>query len=199
MVAETAASGIPPLPGYNERMRTLVVNAGSTNVKLSVLNGEAQLFAATVEHNSPAAAVAGGLEQVRAKGLLPVDAVGHRIVHGGLRFTQGVLVTDAVLTQLGELTELAPLHNPPALEALAAARHLLPAVPHVVAFDTAFHCSLSEVAHTYPVPWEWTRDWGIRKFGFHGLSHAYCAQRAAEMLGRVGDRDFRLVVARSVQ
>jgi acetate kinase len=179
---------------YNAGMRVLVVNAGSTNVKLSVLDGEREEFAATVEHQAPAAAVTSGLEQVRAKGLLPVEAVGHRIVHGGTAFTEGVRVTDEVLAKLAELNELAPLHNPPALESLAEARRQLSAVPHVAAFDTAFHRSMPAPVETYPVPRRWTEDWGIRKFGFHGLSHDYCSRRAAEMLGRVGDRDFRVVV-----
>jgi acetate kinase len=176
-------------------MRTLVINAGSTNVKLSVLDSEAERFAVTVEHESPAAAVADGLGQVRAKGLLPVDGVGHRIVHGGTAFTEAVLVTDDVMTQLAALAELAPLHNPPALAALVEARKQLPDVPHVVAFDTAFHRTMSEIADTYPVPWEWTKTWGIKKYGFHGLSHAYCSGRAAELLGRVGDKGLRVVVA----
>ncbi|MDB5312708.1 MAG: acetate kinase [Gemmataceae bacterium] len=180
---------------YNARMRVLVVNAGSTNVKLSVLDGEAESFAITVEHESPAAAVADGLDQVRAKGLLPVDGVGHRVVHGGAVFTEGVRVTDEVLAKLTELNDLAPLHNPPALQALAEARRQLPDVPHVAAFDTAFHSSMTELADTYAVPWKWTKEWGIRKFGFHGLSHEYCSRRAAEMLGRAGDKGLRVVVA----
>ena len=148
---------------YNPAMRTLVINAGSTTVKLSVLDCEAEQFAVTVEHESSAVAVAHGIEQVRAKGLLPVDGVGHRIVHGGAAFTEGVCVTDAVMTQLAALADLAPLHNPPALAALTEARKLLADVPHVVAFDTAFHRTMTEVADTYPVPWEWTKAWGIKK------------------------------------
>lgn len=176
-------------------MRILVVNAGSTNVKLSVLDGEAEAFAATVEGQTPAAAVAAGVDQLRAKGLLPVEAVGHRIVHGGTAFTEGVRIDDAVMAKLAELNDLAPLHNPPALAGIAEARRLLPDVPHVAAFDTAFHRTIPEYAHTYAVPWQWTHDWGVRKFGFHGLSHEYCSRRAAEILGRVGDPGFRVVVA----
>jgi acetate kinase len=172
-------------------MRTLVINAGSTNVKLAVLDGERELFTATVEHQAPAAAVASGLEQVRAQGLLPVDAVGHRIVHGGTAFTEGVRITDEVMAKLAELNDLAPLHNPPALDALAEARRQLPGVPHVAAFDTAFHRTIPEHAYTYPVPRTWIDGWGVRKFGFHGLSHEYCSRRAAEMLGGT----LRVVVA----
>jgi acetate kinase len=110
-------------------------------------------------------------------------AVGHRVVHGG-RFTSSVRITPQIRARITELAELAPLHNPPSLEALAAAEAHLPEAPHVAVFDTAFHATMPPEAYTYPVPASWTRDWGIRRFGFHGLSHAYCALRAAEMLGK---------------
>jgi acetate kinase len=93
-----------------------------------------------------------------------------------------VRITPDVRSRIAALAELAPLHNPPSLEALAAAEAELPDVPHVAVFDTAFHATLAPCAYTYPVPHQWTRDWGIRRYGFHGLSHAYCARRAAEML-----------------
>jgi acetate kinase len=108
-------------------------------------------------------------------------AVGHRFVHGG-PFTSPVRITPAIRDRITALADLAPLHNPPSLEALAAAEAALPDVPHVAVFDTAFHATLSAEAFTYPVPAPWTRDWGIRRYGFHGLSHAYCARRAGEML-----------------
>ena len=110
-------------------------------------------------------------------------AVGHRIVHGG-EFTASVRIEADVRARISALAELAPLHNPPGLETLAAAEAALPDVPHVAVFDTAFHASLPPEAHTYPVPGHWTCDFGIRRYGFHGLSHAYCAGRAAEMVGR---------------
>jgi acetate kinase len=109
--------------------------------------------------------------------------VGHRVVHGG-SFTAPVRITPEVRTRLSGLAELAPLHNPPSLEALAAAEAELPGVPHVAVFDTAFHATLPAEAYTYPLPLSWSRDWGIRRYGFHGLSHAYCSQRAAALLGR---------------
>ncbi|MCI0701864.1 MAG: acetate/propionate family kinase [Planctomycetia bacterium] len=176
-------------------MRTLIINAGSTNLKLSVLDGIEERFHATIEHQPPSVAVGQGLEQVRAAGLLPVEAVGHRIVHGGSEFTKGVRITDEVVAKLTKLNDLAPLHNPPALEALEEARKQLPDVPHIAAFDTAFHSSMTEAVRQYAVPWEWTQNWGIRKYGFHGLSHAYCSRRAAEMLGAVNEPSFRMVVA----
>jgi acetate kinase len=109
-------------------------------------------------------------------------AVGHRVVHGG-QFTSSVRITPEIRSRLTALTDLAPLHNPPSLATLAAAEAELPGVPQVAVFDTAFHTTLPPEAYTYPVPGSWTRDWGIRRFGFHGLSHAYCSHRAAELLG----------------
>jgi acetate kinase len=119
-------------------------------------------------------------------------AVGHRVVHGG-PFTSSVRITPAVRSRITGLADLAPLHNPPSLETLAAAERELPSVPHVAVFDTAFHASLPPEAYTYPIPLAWTRDWGIRRYGFHGLSHAYCSRRAAEMLGRPLE-ELRLVI-----
>jgi acetate kinase len=121
-----------------------------------------------------------------------LQAVGHRVVHGGERYTAAVRITPEVKRVIGDLAELAPLHNPASLDGITAVEQVLPTVPQVAAFDTAFHATLSEAARTYPVPQKWTRDWGIRRYGFHGLSHSYCAGRAAEMIGR---RDLRLVIA----
>jgi acetate kinase len=109
--------------------------------------------------------------------------VGHRIVHGG-PFTASVRITPEIRSRISALADLAPLHNPPSLATLAAAEEELPRVPHVAVFDTAFHSTLPPEARTYPVPAQWTDGWGIRRFGFHGLSYAYCARRAAEMLDR---------------
>jgi acetate kinase len=116
--------------------------------------------------------------------LAEVGAVGHRVVHGGSRYTQSVLVTPEVKAAVAELAELAPLHNPAALEGIEAAEAALPGVPQVAVFDTAFQATIPPAARTYPLPHAWSDDWGLRRYGFHGLSHAYCAARAAEMLGR---------------
>jgi len=125
-------------------------------------------------------------------GLDDIDAVGHRVVHGGNRYTVAVRITPEVQTAIGELSELAPLHNPASLEGIRAVEKILPSVPQVAVFDTAFHATLSTTARTYPVQRLWTNDWGIHRYGFHGLSHAYCARRAAEMLER---SDSRLIIA----
>src|SRR4029450_8977106 len=121
-----------------------------------------------------------------------LQAVGHRVVHGGDRYSSAVRITEEVKRKIEELAELAPLHNSPSLEGINAVEQVLPKVPQVAAFDTAFHATLSEAARTYPVPQKWTREWGIRRYGFHGLSHSYCAGRAAEMISR---RDLRLIIA----
>jgi acetate kinase len=106
-----------------------------------------------------------------------VEAVAHRIVHGGPRFREAVLIDDEVERELAALTELAPLHNAPALAALADARRALPDVPHVAVFDTAFHATIPDEAATYAVPRRWREDWGIRRYGFHGLSVAWAAEQ----------------------
>jgi acetate kinase len=121
-----------------------------------------------------------------------VHAVGHRVVHGGERYTEAVRITPEVQQAIEALAELAPLHNPASLDGIKAVEQVLPGVPQVAVFDTAFHATLSEAARTYPVPQQWRREWGVRRYGFHGLSHAYCATRAAEMLGR---QDVRLIIA----
>src|SRR4029077_9820792 len=121
-----------------------------------------------------------------------LSAVGHRVVHGGDRYTSAVRITSEVKRAIEELTELAPLHNPASLEGINAVEQVLPGIPQVAAFDTAFHAALSEAARTYGLPRKWTREWGIRRYGFHGLSHSYCSTEAARKLGR---RGLRLVIA----
>src|SRR5262249_45180235 len=107
--------------------------------------------------------------------------------------TSSVRVTPAIRSRITSLADLAPLHNPPSLETLAAAEAALPGVPQVAVFDTAFHATLLPEARIYPVPGSWTREGRIRRFGFHGLSHAYCSRRAAELLGRPPE-GLRLVI-----
>ena len=137
----------------------LVVNAGSTSLKLSVVD--------VAEHSTSISS----LEEAPA-----VAAVAHRIVHGGARFLEPTLVDEAVGRELSELVELAPLHMRPALAALAEARKALPDVAHVAVFDTAFHRTMPERAATYALPVEW-RERGIRRYGFHGLSVAWAAEQ----------------------
>ncbi|MGL4464501.1 MAG: acetate/propionate family kinase, partial [Planctomycetia bacterium] len=117
-----------------------------------------------------------------------VDAVGHRIVHGGSFFRDVAPLDAAAVAKLGELADLAPLHNPPALAVLAAARGLLPMACQLGVFDTAFFADLPEERAVYPLPYSWHEEWGARRFGFHGISHAYCSRRASRLLERGGAR-----------
>ena len=110
-------------------------------------------------------------------------AVGHRVVHGGRRFTEPVVVDTYVESEIERLIPLAPLHNPANLLGLRVLRRLLPGVPHVAAFDTAFHSTIPEVAATYALPQQITADYAIRRYGFHGTSHKYVSGRAAQLLG----------------
>ncbi len=113
-----------------------------------------------------------------------VEAVGHRVVHGGTRFRAAVKLDARVVKGIEALAEFAPLHNPVAAATIRAALAALPEVPQIAAFDTAFHATLSEEQFLYPVPWRWQREYGIRRFGFHGLSVEWSTRRAAELLGR---------------
>jgi len=169
----------------------LVVNAGSSSLKLSVLDEEDRLI---ISEN--VASTAGRLDEERLLDVVrrgdPIDAVGHRVVHGGTEFVESVAVDAAVVRRLHALSDLAPLHQPKSLAALEAVTRLLPQVPAVACFDTAFHARMSPAASTYALPAEWRKRWALRRFGFHGLSHAYASQRAADLGGRASE-GFRVV------
>lgn len=168
----------------------LVVNAGSTSLKLSVLDDDR--LCGAQELSAPGAEI-DSEQVVTAVGELgPVDAVGHRIVHGGERYLEAVLVNDNVLAELRALADLAPLHQAKSLAALAAVSSARPGCPAVACFDTAFHATIPNGAATYALPRVWRERWGLRRFGFHGLSHAYAARRAAELLERPLD-ELRIV------
>ena len=164
-------------------MRVLVVNAGSSSLKLRLLDGDDLLLA---QHDLPAfRGRAEGPALAAALSDLPApDAIGHRIVHGGIRYQTAVRLDARVLQDLSALSDLAPLHQPAALEAHALVERALPGLPSVGCFDTAFHATLPAAAFTYALPRLWRERWPLRRFGFHGLSHAYAARRAAELLGR---------------
>jgi acetate kinase len=172
-------------------VRILVVNAGSSSLKLRLL-GEADDVLASVDLDAPRGvtdvqSLAGAVE-----GLGRADAVGHRIVHGGTRFKDAVRIDAGVVQALGELVDLAPLHQPKSLAALDAVSRVLPDVPAVACFDTAFHTTLPAAASTYALPQCWRDEYALRRYGFHGLSHAYAARRGAELIGRPPDQ-LRLV------
>ncbi len=118
------------------------------------------------------------------KSLDEIEGVGHRVVHGGEEFPDSVLITDEVIEKIDKLSELAPLHNPANLTGIKAFRNVLPNVPAVAVFDTAFHQTMPESSFLYSLPYEHYEKYGIRKYGFHGTSHKYVSERAAEMLGR---------------
>lgn len=164
-------------------MRVLVVNAGSSSLKLTLLDGQ-DTTVASQELDAPHAQV--DADQLRAaldSPLREADAVGHRIVHGGERFREAVRIEADVETAMRELVDLAPLHQPKSLAVLDAVTGALPELPAVACFDTAFHATLPQAAATYALPARWRERWGLRRYGFHGLSHAWVARRAPQLLG----------------
>jgi len=112
-----------------------------------------------------------------------IDAVGHRVVHGGERFSDSALITDEVIDSIEKTSELAPLHNPANLTGISSFKEILPNVPMVAVFDTAFHQTMPESSYLYSLPYEYYEKYGIRKYGFHGTSHKYVTERAADLLG----------------
>lgn len=185
-------------------MRILVLNAGSSSLKGSIVESASLEAVARAEVSLGAdASRRHGLEQSVASlarklgavgGSRPADVVGHRVVHGGARFRCAARVNDRVLKDIEDLAEFAPLHNRLAAEGIRAARQVLPAAPQVAAFDTAFHASLPEDQFIYPVPNRWHREYGIRRFGFHGLSVEWSVSRSGQLLRRPSKR-LALVVA----
>jgi acetate kinase len=203
-------------------MRVLVLNPGSSSLKSSVIEtasipvvgADGVVSDASSESLAPLGqlgvdwgvdATAGGdpaddiralVAKYEAAGitLASLGAVGYRVVHGGATFRQPVLVTPDVIGQVTALTDLAPLHNGIAAATMTAGLAAIPHLPHVAVFDTAFHATLAEEAYRYPVPEPWYRDWGVRRYGFHGMSVAWSTERAAAILARpVGE--LRTVVA----
>ena len=144
-------------------MRVLVVNAGSSSLKVDIVDdGD------SVESHD-------GLPALAPR----VDAVGHRIVHGGPDLVEPVVIDADVERRLRELVDLAPLHQPKSLRGVDTVTRALPDVPAVACFDTAFHAGMPAAASTYALPPEWRKRWGLRRFGFHGLSHSWASARAA--------------------
>ena len=198
-------------------MTTLVINAGSSSLKFSLFEGTSEARSATgivdwggsavsascrltvgdatqafdidaVDHLSATGAALRSLESVGALRLTGQVTVGHRVVHGGTTLRDSTRIDADVIHQIGKLSSVAPLHNPPALESIRAAQRLLPGAAHVAVFDTAFYKDLPPHRYVYPLPYDWFERWGIRRFGFHGISHAYAVARAAEFLDcRVDD------------
>jgi acetate kinase len=170
-------------------MSVLTINAGSSSIKSALFDDEAErAIASVVVEGAPehaAESLEKALQSLRDRApeeAEAIRAVGHRVVHGGTEFGGSIRLDDKAKDAIRRTARLAPLHNPPALAVLDAAQRRFPQVPHVAAFDTAFFATLDPRAYVYPLPYRWFTECGIRRFGFHGLSHAYCAGRAAEML-----------------
>jgi acetate kinase len=172
----------------------LTVNAGSSSLKLRVLNAGDELVCGrdtgAIEGESQ---LHDELEAILTDAP-EIEAAGHRVVHGGPEFTGPALLDPRVEDELDRLADLAPLHNPAAVQAMRALGALAPGLRTVACFDTAFHATMPAAAFTYALPADWSRRWPLRRYGFHGLSHAYASRRAAELLGRpLGE--LRLVTA----
>ncbi len=113
-----------------------------------------------------------------------ISAVGHRVVHGGEKFANSTIITDEVISEMEEVSDLAPLHNPPNLTGIKVCSNMMPETPQVGVFDTAFHQTMPEKAYIYPIPYEYYEQYGVRRYGFHGTSHKYVSKRAAELIGK---------------
>jgi len=164
-------------------VRLLVVNAGSSSLKLRVLDADDRtLVEDGLEWPPDAPFPAAAFAQLPA-----VDAVAHRVVHGGAAFRSATWLDASVREQLEQLVALAPLHQPRALAAIDATARALPGVRAAACFDTAFHSTLPAAASTYALPAEWRERWQLRRYGFHGLSHAYASRRAPELVGRAAE------------
>ncbi|SDD39071.1 acetate kinase [Terribacillus halophilus] len=149
-------------------------------------NGEKDETTKDIENHEEAVKML--LEKLTSTGVISsleeIDGVGHRVVHGGEKFSDSVLITDQVLEEIAEVSELAPLHNPANLTGIRAFKEILPNIPSVAVFDTAFHQTMPPESYLYSLPYEYYEKYGIRKYGFHGTSHKYVSQRAAELLDR---------------
>jgi acetate kinase len=177
-------------------MRVLVLNSGSSSVKYQFLDSDTGerlaggVVEEVVDHVEALRAVVDAIDELDEA----VDAIGHRVVHGGDVVSEPTLIDDDLVAVIRRLVPLAPLHNPANLAGIEAARAAWPTVPQVAVFDTAFHQSLPPAAYRYAVPTAWYEEFGVRRYGFHGTSHDYVSARAAEALGRRLD-DVDLIVA----
>ena len=176
----------------------LVLNSGSSSLKYQLIEPDSgrSLADGTVEQigepSSPVAdhdaALRLAFEKLSQDGIdlkaCGLAAVGHRVVHGGAIFYQPTVIDDAVIAELQQLSMLAPLHNPPAIQAIEVARKMLPEVPHIAVFDTAFFHNLPAAAATYAIDRELAQMWRIRRYGFHGTSHRYVSEQAAAFMGQ---------------
>lgn len=180
-------SGAVGLSGLAERL-----GSGDASARLDLPGGRRSVPLPGGTYAEAFAVIAGALDELGVRG--DVGAVGHRVVHGGERFSEPALITPEVLDAVRACVPLAPLHNPANIAGIEAARAAFPHLPQVAVFDTAFHQSMPEVAFRYAVPEAWYRQHGVRRYGFHGTSHAFVAAEAAQVLGRPLE-DLNLVTA----
>jgi acetate kinase len=177
-------------------MRVLVLNSGSSSVKYQLVDSDSGervaggIVEEVVDHAAALREVVAAVEELGG----PIEAIGHRVVHGGDVVSAPTLVDDELVEVIRRLVPLAPLHNPANLAGIEAARVTWPTVPQVAVFDTAFHRTLPPAAYRYAVPQEWYEEFGVRRYGFHGTSHEYVSARAAVELGRPLD-ELDLIVA----
>ncbi len=172
----------------------LCVNAGSHSLKLTVVDDDDRVVAENTVESAPDSDEAATALAEFIDDAPPLSAVAHRIVHGGAGLVDHQVIDDGVREQLGRAASLAPLHTRPALAAVDRCREALPRIPHVACLDTVFHRDLPEVASTYAVPLEWRERWGVRRYGFHGLSYAWALGRAAHLLG-ASPAELHIVIA----
>ena len=184
------ASGAVLARGLSER-----IGEDSGRLTHTGPGGDVDRFEPIADHESGLRAILSAFDEAGP----PLDgdrlvAVGHRVVHGGDRFADPVLIDDEVMDTIRELIPLAPLHNPANLTGIEVARKIFATVPHVAVFDTAFHQTMPAHAYTYAVPRQWQHDYGVRRYGFHGTSVAYVAREAARLLGKEPG-DTNLIIA----
>jgi acetate kinase len=180
-----AGAGTPPRAGRAAAgAGVIVLNAGSSSLKASLLSASDTVDSRLELDEWDGSAEHPELTRFLTAAARAASVVAHRVVHGGTAFRHAVLIDDSVIDAIAGLTDLAPLHQPRALAGIQAARRLLPRMPAVACFDTAFHAGMPDAAARYALPGAWVQQFGLRRFGFHGLSHGYATRRAAEMLGR---------------
>lgn len=155
----------------------LVVNAGSSSLKLTYFGPGGRQNCSQKEASDLA-------EGIRSLNISDINAIGHRVVHGGRRFTACTRIDEETLAELEQLNELAPLHNPASLEAIKICQKLYPSIPQYACFDTAFHHTMPEHARYYAIPLKWMEEWGIQRYGFHGLSHSYLWKTYHKHIGK---------------
>ncbi len=175
------------MPSETVLTKGLVERIGLDNAVFTIsVNGEKQTDITEIPDHAVAVKIL--VEKLLSQNIIQsydeITGVGHRVVHGGEKFADSILITDETLAEIEALSDLAPLHNPANIVGIKAFQDILPNVPAVAVFDTAFHQTMPEKSFLYSLPYEYYEKYGVRKYGFHGTSHKYVSERAAELLGR---------------